>query len=271
MSQAVGTAVRSASLLDQARYALSSRAPRRLLGGLLTGLWVAWLVAAVAFEPRAVAPSTLAHDLADGRVVSYRVVTVAHDPSGPFAGVGGVELSPLEANDRVAALDNGATSAGQPVTIAYWTDHLLASTRYLDINGLPSDVPKAVVEQLQESGTPEAPEWLPQSDAAQRTGSLAGWVLLLTLGAVVIGPRPGRGTRWFWFWLLPLPLMVGVPLYAVLELLRPLPEPAAGYPPGPAGRRRGGTGFLLALLGALAGQVVLGQLASWSPLFALTP
>lgn len=271
-SQAVVTAVRSESLLGQARSRLSGRLPRRLLGALLTCLWVAWLVAAVAFEPRPVTPSTLAEDLADGWVVSYRVVTVSEDPAGPFAVVGGAELSPLGAADRVVALESGASSTGEPVTLAYWTDHLLASTRYLDTNGLPSDLTAALAEQLQAAGTPEAPEWLPGSDAVQRTRSVAGWVLLLSLAAVVIGPRPGRGTRWFWFWLLPLPLMVGVPLYAVLELLRPLPGPvAAGYPPGPAGRRRGGTGFLLAVLGGFAGQLLLGQLASWSPLFALAP
>ena len=125
------------------------------------------------------------------------------------------------ASDAQDGVVDGAAD-GQQVTVAYWVDSPVAGLRVLDPNGLSSDTPAGVVASLQAAGVPEA-------DASVFFGGLpserviqAGALLLMVSTLVVIvGPRPRRGTRWFWFWVVGGPLSLGVPIFAVAELLRP--------------------------------------------------
>ena len=115
----------------------------------------------------------------------------------------------------------------------------------LDTNGLSSDTPAALVETFRAAGVPEAEasrfyRGLP-SDRVANAGAV---LLFVGFVVVVLGPRPRRGTRWFWFWIVGGPLSVGLPIFAVAELLRPRYE-AEGtvHPPGVAGRWSGLAGF----------------------------
>ncbi len=85
---------------------------------------------------------------------------------------------------------------------------------------------------------------------------------------MVLGPRPRRGTRWFWFWVLGGPLSVGVPIFAVAELLRPRHEVEdTVHPAGVAGRWNGLAGFALGFLGSFAGTAALLALNGVSPIW----
>lgn len=54
-------------------------------------------------------------------------------------------------------------------------------------------------------------------EAAARLGTA---LAVLAFLAVVLGPRPRHGSRWFWFWLLFAPLGMGAGWYAWTELVR---------------------------------------------------
>lgn len=114
-------------------------------------------------------------------------------------------------------------------------------------------------------------------------------ITLLTLLVVVMGPRPGRGTRWFWFWLIGLPFGLGLLALAVFEVLRPPrlvlvsdspglgalsgepdptasdDDPASAHPVAPR-RYSGWTGFGLSILGGILIALVAEQLAQTLPL-----
>ena len=93
-------------------------------------------------------------------------------------------------------------------------------------------------------------------------------LLLLSTLVVIVGPRPRRGTRWFWFWVVGGPLSVGVPIFAVAELLRPQYEPVGiVHPPGVAGRWSGLAGFAIGVVFSLVGAGVLSALTAVSPIW----
>ena len=119
----------------------------------------------------------------------------------------------------------------------------------VDPNGLSSEVPAALVQQLTAAGVPEAAPselWFHPSQRVNNAGAL---LLFVSLVVVILGPRPRRGTRWFWFWLVGGPVSVGIAVFAVAELLRPRYEPEGTvHPRGVAGRWSGLAGFALGVV-----------------------
>ena len=232
--------------------------PRRYLGWALVVAWVVWVVALWVVQPRLVPESTLADDLAAGRVTGYRVVTFGQEGSGFFSPSFRLDVWPASVPDEGTTGDeptdgessDGSTDeTGRPLTVGYWVDGPVAAFRVLDPNRLSPDAPTAQVRRLTTAGVAASeglgffpPPW-------ERVYNAGGLLLLVTLAVIVLGPRPSRGTRWFWFWLLPGPFLVVVPALAALELLHPRPDAdAGGHPPGRAGRWSGLVGFILGLV-----------------------
>ena len=185
---------------------------------------------------------------------------------GPFSGPYSISVYP--ASDAQDGVVDGAAD-GQQVTVAYWVDSPVAGLRVLDPNGLSSDTPAGVVASLQAAGVPEA-------DASVFFGGLpserviqAGALLLMVSTLVVIvGPRPRRGNRWFWFWVVGGPLSLGVPVFAVAELLRPRYElEGTVHPPGVAGRWSGLAGFAIGCVLSIVGTGALLALSAASPIW----
>ena len=254
------------TVVDAVGRTLSPSTVRRLLGGALVAGWVLWLVAVWLTQPRVTSQASLTDELERGQVSAYRVVTVDEDRAGmqsPYR----LDLYP--ASDAADGALDGADD-GRPVTVAYWVDAPVATLRVVDTNGLSSDAPAAMVARLRAAGVPEADRsrlvGLPGPQQVHNAGSL---LLVLSTLVVVLGPRPRRGTRWFWFWVTGGPLSVGVPLFAVLELLRPRYEaPGTVPPPGVAGRWSGLLGFGVGAALAIGGAALSG-LATLSPVWFL--
>lgn len=230
----------------------SPRPPRRsdrVLGAVLVLLWAACLVGTAMVTTSLVTPDRLREDLAAGRVLDWRVVAVTGSyrdlpwASEPMLNVPGARPD--------GTPDPDSPSVPGARTMQYTVDSVLSPTRVVD----PSttlDAAGEALTALRTAGVPAAAGRVgpPPGTSGLSTDApvLLGAVLLaLTLVAVVVGPRPTRGSRWFWGWLLFLPLGLGMLSFAVLELLRPGPAIAAGQRP----RRGGGTGLLLAVAGGL--------------------
>ena len=170
--------------------------------------------------------------------------------------------------DLAESLDG--TYSGSPVSVAYWVDAPVAQLRVVDPNGLSSEIPAALVQQLTAAGVPEAAPselWFHPSQRVYNAGAL---LLFVSLVVVILGPRPRRGTRWFWFWLLGGPVSVGIAVFAVAELLRPRYEPEGTlHPKGVAGRWSGLAGFALGVVLAMAGGLLAAALTNLSPIWFL--
>ncbi len=237
-----------------------------MLGWVLFVGWAVWLVTLWVTQPRLVPQELLADELSQGRATGYRVVTVDEDGGGrPWAPY---RLDVYPASDAEdGALDG--TSDGQQVTVAYWVDAPVARLRVLDPDGLGSDVPAALVSRFRAAGVQEvAASSLYAHPPGLRVDQAGALLLFVSTLVVVLGPRPRRGTRWFWFWVVGGPLALGVPLFAVTELLRPRYEPAGTvHPPGVAGRWSGLTGFALGFVASLVGTAVLMALGDVSPIW----
>jgi len=253
--------------------ALAAVTSRRALGLVLVVGWVIWLAAVWVSQPRLVPQDLLTDELGSGYATSYQVVTVQVDrAAGPFSGPYRIDVTPV-AETRDAAVntdtdtDTDTAVDGRPTTIAYWVDSPVADLRVLDPNGLSSDTPAALAAAFRAAGVPEADtSGLHRGTPASRVDDAGALLLFFTTLVVVLGPRPRRGTRWFWFWLVGGPLAVGVPIFAVAELLRPRYEPEGTvHPSGAAGRWNGLTGFALGFVVALAGAAVLLALSDLSP------
>jgi hypothetical protein len=80
------------------------------------------------------------------------------------------------------------------------------------------------------------------ADAAVAAGGL---LALITLAAIIGGPAPVRGTRFYWFWVALLPYGLGVLFWLITE--RPWSSR-----PGPAKPTNGLTGFATLFLGSWA-------------------
>ncbi len=254
-------------VLDAVRSAFAGVTSRRALGWVLLVAWAVWLVAVWVVQPRLVPQGLLADDLAQGRVTSYRVVTVDEDGRrGPASGPYRVNVYPAGADHSEVA--DGEVD-GRPVTVAYWVDSPVASLRVLEPNGISSGTVDEVVAGFRDAGVPEASasaffRGLP----ADRAYNAAFLLLLATLSVVILGPRPRRGTRWFWFWLTVGPLLVVVPVFAVAELLRPRDEAAdTVHPPGVAGRWSGLKGWGVGIVLSVGGGWVLSTLSGVAPIW----
>lgn len=238
--------------------ALGRSVPRRYLGWALVVAWVVWAVALWVVQPRLVPESTLADDLAAGRVTGYRAVTFEQEGPGLFSPSFRLDVWPASVPDEGDpgeqptdgdSPDGSAPYDGPPRTVGYRVDAPVAAFRVLDPDRLSADAPTAQVQRLTTAGVATSQDLGFFSPPWQRVHNAGALLLLITFAVIVLGPRPGRGTRWFWFWLLPGPFLVVVPAFAVLELLRPRPDAdGVGYPPGVAGRWSGLAGFVLGLL-----------------------
>ncbi len=255
------------SILDRVRSVLARATSRQVLGWVLAVGWVLWLVATWVTQPRIVPPDFVAADLARGDVTAYRLVTVDQAfGRGPFSSAEGIDVY-AASDDQDGVIDGAAD--GRPLTIAYWVDAPVADLRVLDTNGLSSDTPAALVETFRAAGVPEAEaSRLYRGLPSDRVANAGAVLLFVGFLAVVLGPRPRRGTRWFWFWIVGGPLSVGLPIFAVAELLRPRYE-AEGtvHPPGVAGRWSGLAGFALGLVLSLALGWMLLTLSGLSPVW----
>jgi len=249
------------------RSALAGSTPGRVVGWLLVIGWVGCLAALWVTQPRLVPQDVLAEELARGHATAYRVVTVDEDAMrGPFSGPYRIDVYP--ASDTQDGIVDGAAD-GQPVTVAYWVDSPVAGLRVLDPNGLSSDTPAGVVASLQAAGVPEADASVFFGGLPSERVTQAGALLLMVSTLVVIfGPRPRRGTRWFWFWVVGGPLSLGVPVFAVAELLRPRYElEGTVHPPGVAGRWSGLAGFAIGCVLSIVGTGALLALNAESPIW----
>jgi hypothetical protein len=256
-------------VLAQVRSTLDGASSRRALGWVLLVAWAVWLVALWVAQPRLVPQEFLAGELAQGRPTSFSVVTVQEDRAVGFLSTDGLDVSSVSDQDRAAAL--AGDYSGPAVSIAYWVDAPVARLRVVDPNGLGSDVPAVLVQDLAAAGVPEAPPgrlWL--DPPAQRTYTAGVVLVLLSTLVVILGPRPRRGTRWFWFWLVGGPLSVGVAIFAVAELIRPRHEPAGTvHPRGVAGRWNGLTGFAAGFVLSIAVAGLTLALTNLSPIWFL--
>jgi len=255
------------TVLDRVRSALAGSTPGRVVGWLLVIGWVGCLAALWVTQPRLVPQDVLAEELARGHATAYRVVTVDEDAMrGPFSGPYRIDVYP--ASDTQDGIVDGAAD-GQPVTVAYWVDSPVAGLRVLDPNGLSSDTPAGVVASLQAAGVPEADASVFFGGLPSERVTQAGALLLMVSTLVVIfGPRPRRGTRWFWFWVVGGPLSLGVPVFAVAELLRPRYElEGTVHPPGVAGRWSGLAGFAIGCVLSIVGTGALLALNAESPIW----
>ena len=241
---------------------------RRIAGAVLVVGWLVWLVVAWVAEVRLVSVATLEDDLEAGRVVAFREVLLEPAGSDPgWVDTPGIGYWTVDGEGRLAD-DSAVEGTGATVTVTYWVNGPVATQRVLDLGG-DRATGAAVQDRLRAKGVPPdlsfGSEFTSRTDSAGQLTVLLG---LVTFGLIVLGPRPGRGTRWFWFWLLWAPFALGVLAYAVVELLRPGRLSATG---AGRGRHSGLAGLLLTVLGG----VLLGMAASWladlAPLLVLRP
>lgn len=218
---------------------------RRPLGVVLVVLWATWLVLTAMNQLRFVEPDRFQDDLAEGRIATWRVITVdtGIDESGPWAASVNYGIPAAgESGDPIA--DRLGEVGGRPA-LAYIVDSPLARWRVVDPDsGLEPSVASAT---LRDAGIPPGfavrdPALTdPPSDVAMFVVLPLATLLLVTFVLV----QPTRGTRWFWLWFGWVSLGVGVLAYAVAELLRPAAPPEG---PDETPRARGWHGLVLAIL-----------------------
>lgn len=255
------------STLDRVRAALAHTTARQVVGWALVVAWLVLLAGLWVTQPRLVPQGFLADDVAQGRATAYRVVTVDEDlVRGPFSGPYRIDLM-LAPDDQDGVVDGSAD--GRPLTVAYWVDAPVAGLRVLDVDASFAGSADDLVAPFVAAGVPEAgASVLYRGVAANRFYNAGALLLLVSTLVVIFGPRPRRGTRWFWFWLVGGPLAVGVPVFAVAELLRPRYEaPGTVHPPGVAGRWSGLAGFGIGILVSIGGALILMGLNALSPIW----
>jgi hypothetical protein len=241
---------------------------RRVAGAVLVAGWVVWFAVLWVGQARVVSVATLEDDLRAGRVLAFREVLLEPaDQGSEWVDTPGLGYGPVDGEGRLTD-DSAVEETGAGVTLTYRVDGPVATQRVLDLGGDRATV-TAVEDRLRAEGVP--PDLSLGHELTRRTGGpgqLSGLLGLVTFGLIVLGPRPGRGSRWFWFWLLPAPFALGVLAYAVVELVRP-----GRLHGSDAGRRRlpGALGLLIAVVGG--GMVTLGSaaLADLAPVLVLRP
>ena len=93
---------------------------------------------------------------------------------GGFSGPHRTRRAPVSDEDVAESLDG--TYSGPPVSVAYWVDAPVAQLRVVDPNGLSSEVPAALVQQLTAAGVPEAAPselWFHPSQRVNNVGGAA--------------------------------------------------------------------------------------------------
>jgi hypothetical protein len=208
-------------------------AVRRVIAAVLLAGWLAWVVVAWATEVRVVSAAQLRQDVARGAVVAAQLVQNVHTESSwaPFGDTDGWDQVSPEAPD-------GSTGV---VQLAYRTTDSVGRVRVVDADG---PVPEQVLATARSQRTTPATTVAPPSDLAQRLGIP---LAVATLAAIVLGPPPTRGSRWFWVLAGLAGVGLGVVAYAVLEGLAPR-RPGAAVAGRPRHRMNGAQGLLAAVV-----------------------
>jgi hypothetical protein len=237
----------------------------RLVGAGLVALWVVWLVVLWVGQVRVGSVTMLEDDLEAGRVLSYREVVLDDRVDQRWGDSTDVGYHSVDEQGRLTDEDDGSGNRA----VAYWVEGRVATERVVDPGLSPATSSDAVVERLRAAGVPPntafGSDFYGRTDRADQLALVLG---VVTLGLVVLGPRPARGTRWFWFWVMSTPLALGVLAYAVVELVRP------GHRAGSdAGRPRypGLAGLVLGWGGGALVAAGLSALADLAPVLLVRP
>ena len=243
---------------------------RRLLGSGLVVLWVAFITVLWVGQVRLVPLSTLADDLAAGKVVGHRevVLNLDGDSGSRWTGSHVLDYTTVDESGRLTDPESDTSGRGE-VAVSYRVEGAVATQRVVDPRSAGSADAADAIALLRAAGIPaDAGFGSDFHGRGDRAAQLALALGAVALALIVLGPRPGRGTRWFWFWLLWAPLALGVLAYAVVELVRP------GRPRRPeVGRRRhsGLLGVLVTWLGGALLAMVLSDLADLAPVLLVRP
>ena len=224
-----------------------------VLGVALVFGWLVWALLTWQAQLRYVTVQNLESDMAGGHVTSYLIVSNVR-PTGTWPPHATGDLFDLPALDDRGNAER-TPDGGLPV-LMYFTDHRVGPARVLD-PGRFSSYAEQYAQELRTSGVPTARGTdlaVPLPDDRYQVLGLGLGVL--ALGAVLFGPRPGRGTRFFWFWVIGVVGGLGVLAYAVCEPLRQARgstvvadvEPQSDDQGPGAGRLRGWQGLVLALV-----------------------
>lgn len=240
---------------------------RRIVGAALVLLWVVWLAVLWVGQVRVVPLSTLEDDLEAGRVVTFREVVLDRDGGAQWSGT--AEVVHLDVDD-LGVLTGRPEESGRGIrAVAYRVDGRVATQRVVDPRLIEPSYPEETIGVLRSAGIPPdtgfGSDFHGQSD---RIGQVSAVLGLVTVGLIVAGPRPGRGTRWFWFWLLPAPLALGVLAFAVVELIRP---GRLGGPDAGRSRYQGLLGLLVGWIGGGLLALGLSALADLAPVLLVRP
>ncbi|RKR89013.1 hypothetical protein BDK92_3347 [Micromonospora pisi] len=212
------------------------------VGGFVVLLWVSWAMLAWWSAPRPVDADQARRDIAAGAVTS--VETGWGMRSGDFWGA-----PPAMQGDRGGSMVAWTTKSGRVrYTDAGPQDPVDQSGNRSVDNPRPqrrliADLTSAVGR----GGSGISLHWI--GFAAQSTAVVA---MVVFLFALVPGPAPVHGTRWFWFWISLVPYGLGVLAWVGRERWRP--DPRAALAPRLPGveapgwkRARGYDGFLIGI------------------------
>ena len=186
----------------------------RALGAVLLAAWVTWLVVTVLVQPRLVSDARFREDLASGNVDAWRVVSMTHGKGRSWTENVDLQWLLLGPDGQVSDDDDHSGM----VTVSYST----SGTPWTHVVDNTTDpLPPEYLELLRASDARPAATYfdnpqLDRPDWAQWPGPA---VMVFFLAALLHGPRPVHGTRWFWFWFAFPTLGLGVVAYAVAEHL----------------------------------------------------
>ncbi len=228
------------------------RRPPEGTGGLVTGvvllvLAAAWAALSWASAVRQVDVGQFRTDLASHRVIAVELVEgVRSDPTG--AGI------PAWDDVTWDVLGAGGDGSGPPrpdAALVYRTVDAVGALRL--VGPVEAPVPgQPLLDEARSTQPPVAGDRV--GHPSLEPGPIALLVVLGTFLAVVGGPAPRWGTRWFWFWVLYLAAPVGLVAFVSLELLtrRRVDGVGTAPPRRPGGWRGIGLGILLGFALALS-------------------
>jgi hypothetical protein len=191
---------------------------RLVIGAFLIALYAAWAPQVWQQELRSVTAEQLRADLAAGEIRVFAVLPRDYENDAwpvDLAGgsAGGFDTHP-EAGGTV-----GYLTTGDQIRLVAGIEEVQDDFRGLVEISEPTPLSETLVSELRAAGVPQRGGLVPDSWTEPEVyGVPLGALALL---AVILGPAPRRGNRWFWFWVIGTPLGLGVLAYAVLELLPP--------------------------------------------------
>lgn len=157
-----------------------------------------WLVAAVAAwwtAPREQSYDKAHADAAAGRVTAFQWGDHWNSTNaGRWFGTPGLQQS----SSQLGSFFAWKTSDGR----WYWTDTTTFTQveAPIDDDGYSGPGAAGIAQQLRVAGVEQRGGTLPLG--ASITAGITFLLAVVTLGVVLAGPPPRRGTRWFWFWLI---------------------------------------------------------------------